>query len=77
MRRIWQSAARWNVELAWWLTELAEPADLRPNAEEVESFHWLLPEQLRRLAGLLDSNQSFLDAWQAGEFTLPGVAWEC
>ena len=39
LRCIWRSTTRWHVELAWWLGELDESAELVPNPAEVESVH--------------------------------------
>lgn len=69
--RIWQSITPWNVELSWWLTDIAEDALIQPNAQEVESAHWLTPLEIRELDELLESNIHFLDAWDRAEFELP------
>jgi 8-oxo-dGTP pyrophosphatase MutT (NUDIX family) len=71
-RRLWQSVTAWGVSLAWWETALREDAVTIPNPEEVESVHWLPPDRLRQLPGLLSSNLEFLDAWRAGRFQLGG-----
>lgn len=70
IRRLWQSTTRWGVQLAWWLTELPLSADLRPHPAEVESAHWLTPEELRSHPQVLPSNLEFLEAWRAGQFVL-------
>jgi 8-oxo-dGTP pyrophosphatase MutT (NUDIX family) len=78
IHRLWQSRTDWNVELAWWLVELPEQEQLHPRPEEVASAQWLNIRQIRRLPGLLSSNQQFLDALQRGEFSLgdfPDDAW--
>ena len=67
---LWRSVTPWNVELAWWLTELPPDCVLMPNEAEVEAVHWLTPDEIRSLAGLLESNDHFLDAWQRAEFAL-------
>ncbi|NUQ62193.1 MAG: NUDIX domain-containing protein [Pirellulales bacterium] len=69
-RRIWRSVTPWNVELAWWLGQLADGAEPVPNQAEVESVHWYTPAGMTRLAGLLESNLAFLDALSAGEVSL-------
>jgi mutator protein MutT len=69
-RRVWQSVTAWQVELAWWLAELPEGARLVPNPAEVESVHWVLAAELSAWPGLLASNQDFLRAFAAGDFTL-------
>jgi len=68
---LWRSVTPWNVELAWWLAELSADSVLQPNEEEVADVHWLTPDEIRSLAGLLESNHHFLDAWQRAEFALP------
>lgn len=68
---LWRSTTPWNVKLAWWLAELPADSVLVPNEDEVEAIHWLVPDEIRSLAGLLESNHHFLDAWQRGEFALP------
>jgi 8-oxo-dGTP pyrophosphatase MutT (NUDIX family) len=70
-RCLWRSVTPWNVELAWWLAELSADRVLVPNEAEVEAVHWLTPDEIRSLAGLLESNHHFLDAWQRAEFALP------
>lgn len=74
LRRLWRSVTPWRVALAWWLTELPEDATLRPNASEVAETHWLTKEEIRRLPELLSSNHAFLDALEAGEFTIDGFS---
>ena len=66
MRLLWRSVTPWNVELAWWLAEIAKSADLVPNPLEVETFHWLTADEIRHLPDLLASNREFLDAWESG-----------
>jgi 8-oxo-dGTP diphosphatase len=70
-QRVWTSTTPWDVDLAWWLAELADHSPLQPNAAEVESVRWLQPTELWKLADLLESNLAFLDAWQRGDFVLP------
>ncbi len=69
-RRIWQSVTPWNVHLSWWLTRLDPGTELAPNPHEVESVHWLAPQQMAELPGLLESNRRFLDALASGEIEL-------
>lgn len=66
LRLLWRSVTPWNVELAWWLAEVSEDAPLVANPLEVEAFHWLTAEEIRRLPNLLASNLEFIDAWQNG-----------
>ena len=49
------------MHLAWWHAELAEDAELVANPLEVESIHWLAPEEIVELPNLLDSNREFVD----------------
>ena len=70
VRRIWRSATRWNVELAWWLGDLAADSTLILNPKEVASVHWLAPNEMVALAELLDSNRAFLRALADGEIVI-------
>jgi 8-oxo-dGTP diphosphatase len=70
LRRLWQSVTAWQVELFWWLAELPDEARLVPNPAEVESTHWVPAAELSAWPGLLASNDDFLRALAAGEFTL-------
>jgi (d)CTP diphosphatase len=70
IRRIWQSVTPWDVALAWWHGELDTAQAITPNPAEVESVHWLTPDQMTGLSGLLESNHDFLDALAAGEIEL-------
>ena len=70
IRRLWQSETHWSVELCWWLTDFDQSEAIRPNPNEVAEFHWLSPEGIRALSGVLSSNVAFLDALSAGEFSL-------
>ncbi len=71
--RLWASRTPWGVALAWWHADLASDACLTPNPAEVAEAHWLSPQQLRAHPDLLESNHHFLDAWERGEFVLPGL----
>jgi ADP-ribose pyrophosphatase YjhB (NUDIX family) len=68
-RLLWRSVTPWNVELAWWHVEIDIAAEPQPNPQEVESFHWLTPAEIRCLPALLASNLEFLNLWQTGQFT--------
>src|SRR5436190_14188733 len=46
VRRIWRSTTRWQVELAWWLGEVAIEDRLELNPAEVTSVHWLAPAEM-------------------------------
>lgn len=69
-RRIWRSRTPWKVELSWWLAELEPGAVPVPNPDEVESIHWLTPDEMARLPELLPSNREFLDRVARGEIRL-------
>lgn len=73
LRRIWRSVTPWDVALAWWQSELDEVPPVAANPQEVESVHWLTPDEMAGLAGLLESNHDFLDALAAGEIVVDGV----
>ena len=70
VRRVWRSTTRWQVELAWWLGELAVEGELEINPAEVDSVHWLAPDEMLALAELLESNRAFLKALSEGEIVL-------
>jgi 8-oxo-dGTP diphosphatase len=71
VRRLWESVTPWNVHLAWWRAELAEPTNFAPNPDEVDSVHWLTAGEMLDLAELLDSNRAFLAAIARGEIFWP------
>src|ERR1700674_1412199 len=62
IRRLWQNVTAWDVELSWWLADVDATAALAPNPAEVESVHWLAPDELIELPELLSSNREFLQA---------------
>ncbi len=76
VRRVWQSVTPWGVALAWWQCDLEPTPPLMPNPNEVESIHWLTPDEMTGLAGLLESNHDFLDALAAGAIRLEGLSDE-
>jgi 8-oxo-dGTP pyrophosphatase MutT (NUDIX family) len=61
VRRLWQCVTAWKVELSWWLVEIAPDAMPVPNPAEVESIHWLTPDEMSQLPDLLQSNREFLE----------------
>ena len=69
-RRLWETMTAWHVYLSWWLSDLDPNVRLVPNPAEVESVHWLTPEEMARLPNLLEGNQRFLVALAAGEIDL-------
>ena len=58
--------------MSWWLVAVPRAARIVPDPREVAEVHWLTLEQVRLLPDLLTSNRAFLEAWQAGAFSLPG-----
>jgi len=68
---LWRSVTPWNVQLAWWWTDIAPEATPQPNALEVSEFHWLTAAEIRALPQLLASNSEFLDAWENGHIERP------
>lgn len=70
LRRVWRCTTRWHAELAWWLGEVDDVAELCPNPAEVESVHWLTSGEMLALSALLESNRQFLDALAAREILL-------
>ena len=72
VRRVWESTTTWGIRLSWWLVAVPRAARIVPDPREVAEVHWLTLEQVRLLPDLLTSNRAFLEAWQAGAFSLPG-----
>jgi 8-oxo-dGTP diphosphatase len=70
LRRVWQSRTSWQVELAWWLAELEPGAVPVANPAEVESVHWLTPDEMAALPELLPSNREFLERVRRGEIRM-------
>jgi 8-oxo-dGTP pyrophosphatase MutT (NUDIX family) len=70
LRPLWQSITPWNVHLTWWLAAVDGSCVWSPNPDEVESVHWLTPDEIQALTGLLQSNHDFLRALAAGEIEL-------
>jgi len=69
-RRVWESVTPWQVRLYWWLADLPDDAQLRPNPAEVESIVWCSPSEMAALPGLLESNVHFLASLARGEIVL-------
>lgn len=60
VRLLWEHTRRdGRLHLYWWEAELLD-GTLQPNPAEVAEFRWLLPSEIARLPGLLDSNREFL-----------------
>jgi 8-oxo-dGTP diphosphatase len=72
LRRLWRCVTAWKVELAWWLGEMTPDAVPAANPAEVESIHWLTPEEMSQLPDLLESNRAFLELLARRE-----IAIEC
>jgi|GEM_PF-590734 len=70
VRRLWQNATTWRVDLTWWLAAADPDSIYVPHPPEVESFHWLTLDETAALPGLLDSNRVFLEAVRRGELSL-------
>ena len=71
VRRIWECRSpSGRVQLFWWLTELAPAAHPLPNPAEVESVHWLEPDHILSLPGLLETNRAFLTNLASGHIDL-------
>jgi 8-oxo-dGTP diphosphatase len=70
VRRLWQCVTAWKVELAWWLGEIADDAVPVANPAEVESIHWMTPQEMAALPDLLDSNREFLRLIERNEIAL-------
>jgi (d)CTP diphosphatase len=70
VRRLWECVTAWKVHLAWWLGEVEPGAVPAANPREVDSIHWLTPEEMAQLPDLLESNRQFLDLLARGEITL-------
>jgi mutator protein MutT len=72
-RRLWECVTAWRVHLAWWLVTvdgIAGDVQLRIDEREVESVHWLTPEEMAVRGDLLASNLEFLELVAKGEIKL-------
>jgi 8-oxo-dGTP diphosphatase len=69
-RKMWECVTPWKVHLAWYLAVIAPDAVPTPNPREVESIHWLTPEEMAALPDLLASNREFLDLVLRGEIVI-------
>lgn len=67
---IWHCVTPRGGFLSWWQAVLPENAVLRPAAFEVAAVHWLTPDLLATLPGLLPTNRQFVGAWLRGEVRL-------
>jgi 8-oxo-dGTP pyrophosphatase MutT (NUDIX family) len=62
VRCLWRSVTAWRIALAWWLASLTPEASPLPNPAEVESVHWLAPDEILAHPDLLQGNAGFLEA---------------
>jgi 8-oxo-dGTP diphosphatase len=69
-RKVWECVTAWKVRLSWWLGEIAADAVPTPNPREVESVHWMTPEEMAAQPELLASNREFLDMILRGEIVI-------
>lgn len=67
---VWQSRSVRGIELHWWREEIVDGEEIRPNADEVESFQWLTSTEMIGLPNLLESNLDFFQALQRGDFEI-------
>lgn len=68
--KFWESVTPWNVHLVWWTASLQEGAVIRPNPEEVESFHWMTVEEMLNEPQTLESNLPLLTGLKEGRIKL-------
>lgn len=73
LHRVWRSVTSWNVEIAWWRAALDDEAKLAPNPAEVQSTHWLTPQELFSHNELLESNRRFLVAMATRKIVVEGL----
>jgi 8-oxo-dGTP diphosphatase len=69
-RRLWSHVTAWEVDLAYWLSELDDHAPLALNPAEVASVHWMTRSEVMAQESLLASNRAFFEALGAREFNL-------
>jgi len=70
LHRLWHCVTPWKVELFWWLAVVDPLAQPTANPEEVDSVHWLRPEEMAALPDLLESNREFLKLILEGKIRL-------
>jgi len=69
-RCLWRSVTAWRIALSWWLASLPPDASPVPNPAEVESIHWLRPDEILAHPDLLQGNGGFLEAICSGRIEL-------
>jgi hypothetical protein len=52
---------------------MADGSSICPDPSEVAGFGWFSAQEMRSLPKMLESNHWFLQAWDAGEFTLEAI----
>src|SRR5690606_38162567 len=67
LAKVWHCLTRWNVDLAWWESELPDDTSLQANPAEVASVHWMTVEEMLALENLLETNRDFIEALVAGQ----------
>lgn len=71
LHRLWRSETPWGTRLAWWLAQAPAGIEPTPAPSEVEAIYWMNQQQLTGAADLLPSLPQFVQAWLAGQLTLP------
>lgn len=77
LHRLWRSETPWGTRLAWWLAQAPAGIEPTPAPSEVEAIYWMNQHQLAGAADLLPSLPQFVQAWQAGQLTLPLAPQQC
>ncbi|MBN2578204.1 MAG: NUDIX domain-containing protein [Pirellulales bacterium] len=72
-QKIWECVTAWKVQLSWYLAEIAPDTVPTPNPHEVESVHWMTPEEMAAQSDLLESNREFLELALRGAIDLGEV----
>ncbi len=70
IKRLWETVTRWRVHLAWWQASLEGSGEPAPNPLEVESIHWLTPQEILELSDVVDGNRQFVEAIIRGEIAM-------
>ncbi len=71
--RLYENDTGWGTSVAWWLTHIAEDAQVQINEEEVAHWDWMPPSIMLRHPDLLSSNRDFLASWGKSAFVIPGI----
>ncbi|PQO29648.1 NUDIX domain-containing protein [Bremerella cremea] len=72
--RLYTNVTGWGTSVAWWLTHIAEDAEVQINEKEVAHWCWMAPATMLRHPDLLSSNRDFLASWRNSVFSIPGIA---